>query len=148
MKKATSNLLLLDVNVLMAIAWPNHQFHRTAVARLESSSDRWATCALTELGFLRLSINPAVVSTAKSPVEVAGLLRRMTQDSRHVYIEPLPSPIGGTLAVGLERIIGANQITDAYLLAIARLHQARFLTFDQRLISFAGDNVSLEVLSG
>ncbi|HZT29574.1 MAG TPA: hypothetical protein VFA33_06825 [Bryobacteraceae bacterium] len=45
MKKASPDLLL-DVNVLLAIAWPNHQFHLTAIAAL-SSQNRWATCALT-----------------------------------------------------------------------------------------------------
>jgi predicted nucleic acid-binding protein len=40
MKKATSELLLLDVNVLLAMAWPNHQFHRAVIKRLESSRNR------------------------------------------------------------------------------------------------------------
>jgi len=34
MKKVSSDLLLLDVNVLLAIAWPDHQFHATAIAAL------------------------------------------------------------------------------------------------------------------
>ena len=40
MKKESSKLLLLDVNVLLALAWPNHQFHATATRRLERSRDR------------------------------------------------------------------------------------------------------------
>ncbi len=67
MKKASSDLLLLDVNVLLALAWPNHQFHAAAIAAL-SSRARWATCALTQLGFIRLSSNPAAIATAKSPI--------------------------------------------------------------------------------
>jgi predicted nucleic acid-binding protein len=61
--KATSDLLLLDVNVLLAMAWPNHQFHLAVVRRLESRPNRWATCAITQLGFIRLSANQAVVGT-------------------------------------------------------------------------------------
>ena len=68
MKRGSSNTLLLDVNVLLAIAWPNHQFFPTARKRLESHRGRWATCALTELGFIRLSAQPAS--------------RRPAQDSR------------------------------------------------------------------
>jgi hypothetical protein len=35
MKRVHSELLLLDVNVLLALAWPNHQFHAAATHRLE-----------------------------------------------------------------------------------------------------------------
>jgi predicted nucleic acid-binding protein len=79
MKRASSDLLLLDVNVLLAIAWHNHQFHATAVAVL-SAQNRGATCALTQLGFIRLSSNSAVVTTPKSPNEAAGLLWWLTGD--------------------------------------------------------------------
>jgi hypothetical protein len=34
MKKDSSDLLLLDVNVLLAIAWPNHQLHEAAIKAL------------------------------------------------------------------------------------------------------------------
>ena len=94
MKKGSSNLLLLDVNVLIGLAWPNHQFHAIAVRTLASSTDRWATCALTQLGFIRLSSNPVVSPAAKSPSEAAALLEAMTGDSLHVYLESLPpSPV-------------------------------------------------------
>jgi len=65
MKKESSDLLLLDINVLLALAWPNHQLNRRARKRFISSSERWATCAVTQLGFIRLSSNPAAVSPAK-----------------------------------------------------------------------------------
>ena len=35
MASPDNRLLLLDVNVLMALAWPNHQCHRSVVARLD-----------------------------------------------------------------------------------------------------------------
>ena len=41
MKKGSSNLLLLDLNVLLAVAWPNHQFHVAALRALEAPTDRW-----------------------------------------------------------------------------------------------------------
>jgi predicted nucleic acid-binding protein len=92
MKKASSDLLLLDVNVLLAIAWPNHQFHAAAIAAL-SSQNRWATCALTQLGFIRLSSNPAAIPTAKTPQEATGLLARLVADSLHTYLDSLPAPV-------------------------------------------------------
>src|SRR5580693_144211 len=40
---------LLDTNVLLALAWPSHEFHETAHRWWTHSRKRWATCALTEL---------------------------------------------------------------------------------------------------
>ncbi len=146
MKKDTSKLLLLDVNVLLAIAWPNHQFHAAALARLESRTNRWATCALTQLGFIRLSATPAVVGAAKSPAEAAALLRAMIQDRQHTYLESLPSPVEDDSGPAFDRILGAKQVTDAYLLAIARRHKATFVTFDARLRNLAKGTTEVEIL--
>ncbi|MEO7141929.1 MAG: TA system VapC family ribonuclease toxin [Bryobacteraceae bacterium] len=141
-----SSLLLLDVNVLVAIAWPNHQFHATAVRRMESSEDRWATCALTQLGFIRLSSNPAAVSSAKSPGEAVALLALMTSDHLHTYLEALPSPLEKDTGARFDRILGSKQVTDAYLLALAHRNDAIFLTFDTRLKTLAGHGIKTEVL--
>ena len=65
MKKESSSLYLLDANVLLALAWPNHQFHAAATRAMGRSRGRWATCALTQLGFIRLSSNPAAIPGAK-----------------------------------------------------------------------------------
>ena len=58
---------LLDANVLLALAWPNHEFHETAHRWWTHSRKRWATCALTELAFIRLSSNPEFTRHAFSP---------------------------------------------------------------------------------
>jgi toxin-antitoxin system PIN domain toxin len=146
MKKATSDLLLLDVNVLVAMAWPNHQFHLAAIQRLESRRNRWATCALTQLGFIRLSSNPAVVPSPRRPAEAAALLGVMVQDARHVYLEALPSPITQEFGVALEGLLGHQQVTDAYLLALARRHKAAFVTFDARVKHLMAPGALVEVL--
>ena len=78
-------MLLLDLNFLLALAWPNHQFHAAAVARLQKTKESWATCALTQLGFIRLSSNVAVVGVPKSPADAAALLALLVQDPRHHY---------------------------------------------------------------
>ena len=45
---------LLDVNVLVALFWPNHNHNKPAQAWFEGVK-RFATCPITELGFLRVS---------------------------------------------------------------------------------------------
>lgn len=146
MKKASSDLLLLDLNVLLALAWPNHQFHVPASERLEGSGGRWATCALTQLGFIRLSSNPAAVHATKTPAEAASLLAAMVADPLHVYFELLPQPAGSEFLPTFEKILGSKQVMDAYLLRLASLHEATFVTFDARLRELAGSSVKIEVL--
>jgi uncharacterized protein len=148
MKKASSDLLLLDVNVLLALAWPNHQFHAAATQRLELSGEKWATCALTQLGFIRLSSNPAAVTTAKAPAEAARLLAVMVRDPLHVYLKSLRAPSDEPSIKVFERILGSKQVTDAYLMNLARQHKAKFMTFDARLRAATRNGEELEVLAG
>jgi len=121
MKKASSDLLLADVN-----------------------TDHWATCALTQLGFIRLSSNPAVSPAAKSPSEAAALLAAMTGDALHVYLESLPSPARSREE--FEKTLGARQVTDAYLLMLARHYNATFVTFDKKLKDLAGPETRVQIL--
>src|SRR5438876_957611 len=67
---------LLDVNVLIAVAWPAHQAHQKAqqwVAR--HASDGWATCPFTETAFVRILSNPAFSPNALTPADAFSLLR-------------------------------------------------------------------------
>lgn len=124
-----TSLLLLDVNVLLALAWPNHQFHAAVTELMTVTEPPWATCAVTQLGFIRLSSNPAAVGVAKSPADAAALLELLVQHPQHRYLESLPSPV----SVRFDSILGHRQVTDAYLVWLAQQHGARLLTFDSRL---------------
>jgi toxin-antitoxin system PIN domain toxin len=147
MKKVSSKLLLLDVNVLLALAWPNHPFHASALRRLEGSRDRWATCALTQLGFIRISSNPAAIPAGKPPADAARLLAAMVADALHVYLDTAPAPALEDFITLLERTPGSRQVTDAYLLWLARQNEATLLTFDARLKALAESEVETEILA-
>ncbi len=125
-------LLLLDVNAFLALAWPNHQFHEVVVERLERRKPvLWATCAITQLGFVRLSCNPSVVEVRKTPGEAIALLQALTSDRQHRYLGTLPP-----LTESEERfrqLAGHQQVTDAYLVAIAAANNATLLTLDGRI---------------
>ena len=146
MKKESSELLLLDVNVLLALAWPNHQFHARAIRRLEAGRDRWATCALTQLGFIRLSSNPAVVGVRKSAWEAASMMALLAQDRRHVYLDSLPPPGGSPFLDVYRNALGHQQVTDCYLVGLARRHRAILLSFDTRLGAFSHPAGVVELL--
>jgi uncharacterized protein len=120
---------LLDVNVLLALAWPSHEFHAAAHRWWAGSRKQWATCALTELGFIRLSSNPRFSRDAVTPYEAAALLERLVALQRHEYWSELPH----LRRDDLRRSTGHKQVNDFYLTKLAALHQAKVATFDARI---------------
>jgi predicted nucleic acid-binding protein len=84
----TISKYLLDVNVLLALAWPQHQFHPKAAAWFsEHANEGWSTCVVTELGFVRLSSNLAFTAKASSPIVAVQLLKKLTQQGAHSYLK-------------------------------------------------------------
>jgi predicted nucleic acid-binding protein len=68
---------LLDVNVLLALAHAAHPAHERAEKWFSSQgqSVRFATCSITEIGFLRVSLNARLKSDiATAQIALAGIL--------------------------------------------------------------------------
>ncbi len=137
---------LLDTNVLLALAWPNHQHHEAAHGWFRSEARHgWASCAVTQLGFVRLSSNPAYTPAAVPPQQAATLLRQLLQHKQHAF---WPSPPAHAPAI-YARALGHQQVNDAFLVEIARRHKGRLVTLDTRLpIHEAGDDGLVFVLQG
>lgn len=126
---------LLDVNVLVALAWPNHVHHATVQSWFaESRTGGWATCPMTEAGFVRVSCIPSAVKQTVTPSEAIALLERLRRLDSHAFwsmdrsLTALPKGI-------LARIQGYRQITDAVLLALAARHGGQLATLDAGLSS-------------
>lgn len=146
MASSEQSCLLLDVNALMALAWPNHQHHRAVVARLDRQPvPEWATCVLTQLGFVRLSSNPAVVGVRRTPAQALNLLGELVADPAHSYLPRLPVLV--EVRRRFRHLLGHQQVTDAYLLAVAAAHNAVLLTLDRRLAPPAGSAADVEVVT-
>jgi toxin-antitoxin system PIN domain toxin len=140
-------IFLLDVNVLIALAWPNHPFHQRAVARLTRREQRrWGTCLLTQAAFVRLSSNPAVIPDAKSPSEAGDMLSRLVDDPSHVFLEAKTKRLE-QLQELLQRCHGFNQVNDAFLIWLAASHRASLLTFDSPLRHLASKPELVEVIT-
>jgi toxin-antitoxin system PIN domain toxin len=145
MESSETRPLLLDVNALLALAWPNHQFHALILARLERKPvPRWATCALTQLGFVRLSSNPTIVEVRKRPAEAVSMLADLIQDQQHVYLETLPAL--PDMASVFHHLLGHQQVTDAYLLGVAQANGATLLTLDRRVVLPSRSLAHIEVI--
>lgn len=129
-------MYLLDVNLLVALAWPNHVMHEKAQAWLGTLGDQtWATNSLTEIGFVRLSMNPAVVGRPLSWSGSLEVLQQIRSVPGHRFLGG-----GETLdilqsdVVGQAPVAGHRQVTDVYLAALAHHHHHQLATLDPGLV--------------
>lgn len=121
---------LLDVNVLVALAWPNHVHHVLSISWFqEHSSWGWATSPVTQSGFVRVSSNARVIPEAKTPAEALLLLERIVSMPDHRFWKDDVSLVDSK-TIAKERLVGHGQVTDAHLLALAIRHEGRLATLD------------------
>jgi len=127
---------LLDANVLIALAWPDHEFHEKAgrwFAR--HSRDGWATCPFTQAAFVRILSNPAFSAKALTPANAVRVLESNLNSPTHHFWpdsisvpEALKNSIQGRLT---GQLTGHRQTTDAYLLGLAMHHRGKLATLDK-----------------
>lgn len=133
---------LLDINVLTALLWPAHEHHDAAHRWFSGGAGgRWATCPLTQLGFVRIVSNPAFSRDALALAHAVALLAANLVHSSHEFWTDsvqVPPAIKAIEA----RLQGHNQLTDAYLLALAHRRKGVLATFDRGLRTLAGDAAS------
>jgi len=135
---------LLDINVLVALAWPNHQHYALANRWFQDHEQAgWATCPVTQSGFLRVSSNPRVIPGAKSPGEAAELLLRIVSLRGHVFFSDDVSLVASKF-FDPAKLQGYRQVTDAHLLGIALRHGGRLATLDQGIVSLVPSGYSRE----
>ena len=135
--------LLLDVNALLALGWAEHEAHAAVVKRLARAIP-WATCPITQLGFVRISATSGIFSRTLSPPQAHSALTALCADKQHRFLAAHPSVTDADFS----QLSGARQTTDAYLLALAQHHQMRLLTLDRRLANaFPGSGLELLAVS-
>lgn len=122
--------VLLDVNVLIALAWPNHIQHAAATRWFTAREEDWATCPLTQSGFVRVSSNRKVIPSARTPREALEVMQRIISQPGHVFWKDDIS-IAQSRWIARERLLGHRQVTDAHLLALALRYEGLLATFDR-----------------
>lgn len=121
---------LLDVNALIALLWTRHEHHAATQAWFaESSSVGWATCSLTQLGFVRITSNPAFSAEAVRPAQALAILKANLEHPSH---EAWEDRWGAAHLIEpfTDRLVGHRQISDAYLLGLAAKYEGRLATLD------------------
>ncbi|AFL50638.1 toxin-antitoxin system PIN domain toxin [Sinorhizobium fredii] len=128
---------LLDVNVLIALIDPGHVAHDDAHEWFAAvGQTAWATCPITENGVIRIVGNPKYPNSPGSPslvMEIVGKLRSLPGHS----FWPDNVSLVGSSDIAPTKILTSGQVTDTYLLALAKARGGQLATFDRKLSAAA-----------
>lgn len=123
---------LFDVNGLLALFDEAHAFHGPVrVWWHNNQAGGWATCPLTQNGFVRIMSQPRYLQ-ARSTIEAVAALRAGVDQPDHEFW-PDDISIANSQLFDPAFILGPGQITDLYLLALAVKNGGRLVTFDRGL---------------
>ena len=131
------NRYLLDVNVLIALIDPNHVRHDDAHKWFAvTGRAAWATCPLTELGVVRIVGHARYPNSPGTPAAVAEIVRALRSLSGHEFWPDNISVMDAEYVLSTH-LSDSAQVTDTYLLALARANGGRLATFDRHLVTNA-----------
>lgn len=133
-------MALLDVNALVALAWDTHVHHEAIAAWFDERTGPWATCPVSEAGFVRVSSNAKILAGALGVDDARSVLRDLRAIGEHRF---LVNDVSITDA-DVPQIVGHRQVTDAMLVTVARRAGVPLVTFDAAIAHLAGgDGVEL-----
>jgi len=128
---------LLDIDVLIALIDPGHVHHDRAHRWFSSKGTKaWATCPITENGVLRIVGHSRYPNSPGTPAAVATLVASLRELPGYAFWPDDISLIDDR-HVNAARLLESAQVTDSYLLALAREHDGQLATLDQRLVADA-----------
>ena len=115
--------LLLDANVLIALVNQQHVHHWRARTWFAKTKRSFATCPITQGALVRHYFREAKRPSAS---EAAMLIQRVEEVEGHNF---WPDTVSYT-KVDYTEVIGHRQITDAYLVTLARAHEGKLVTIN------------------
>lgn len=137
---------LLDLNVLIALLDPAHSLHQKAESWFISSGrENWGICPLTEAGFVRVTTSPVMQSNQRTVAEALTVLQELATRPGYRYW-PMTEAWIALTAPFVHRILGHQQVTDAYLLGLAIKEDGVLVTFDRGLLYLAGSEFRQNLL--
>lgn len=129
---------LLDVNILIAMHLPqNRDYRRVQRWFTQTGSKSFATCSMTEAGFVRVSSQLVVKDGPIDFSEFKIALGNLASLPGHAYWPMDINFIEATEPFS-PRMHGPKQVTDAFLLGLTLHHGAKLATMDQGILHVAG----------
>jgi uncharacterized protein len=125
--------MLLDVNLWVALFDDAHEFSAEANALIERPRAKFASCPLVENGVVRVLNLPGYAR--RGPLGMARVRQQLQGAFGALDHQFWPDDISiaDDARFNFERIHGHNQITDAYLLALAVHHGGTLVTLDRAI---------------
>ena len=146
----TNRSALLDVNVLIALLDPEHEFHDAAHAWFTRNRRHgWATCPISENGCVRILSKAGYPSAGLTVAVIREILSELCHAKDHLFW-PDSLSIRDAALMDLKGV-GPKNLTDIYLLSLAAANRGRLVTFDNsiRWRSVSGcSQEHLQVLQG
>jgi toxin-antitoxin system PIN domain toxin len=138
---------LLDIDLVLALSDPMHIHHESAHRWFaEKGQKAWATCPVTENGFIRIASHPNYPNRPGDVTAVLAILHQLCEASgHHFWTEDLSI----LQILQPDAIIAHTQITDVYLLGLAVRKGGKLASLDQRIRVDAvpGSRKALELIT-
>jgi toxin-antitoxin system PIN domain toxin len=125
---------LLDANLLVALIVSDHIHHALAEEWFARDDARFATCPTTQAALVRF-----LVREGASAAEAINVLNTVAANERHEFW----ADDVDLRHVTYSGVVGHRQVTDSYLAALARAHDARLGTLDRGLAALHPDVTDL-----
>lgn len=138
---------LLDINLLLALSDPMHVHHESAhIWFAETGQRAWATCPLTENGFIRIASHPNYPNRPGDVPAVLAIFRRLCEAPGHRFWS---EDVSILQILEPAAIITHAQITDVYLLGLAVHKSGKLATLDRRIpaATVRGGRQALEIIA-
>ncbi|MEN8662836.1 MAG: TA system VapC family ribonuclease toxin [Lentimonas sp.] len=139
-------MYLLDVNVLIALVDTNHVHHEPVADWFwEHHVNGWATCPITENGFIRILGHINYPNSPQSADAARALLVALCAQPGHQF---WPDAVSMRTLDSYPELPISKHLTDYYLLASAIAKRAKLATLDKRISPslLAGGADALHVL--
>jgi hypothetical protein len=123
--------VLLDVNLLVALFDPDHVHHDLAHDWFEDNHQRgWATCPVTENGFVRVIANPKYPGGAERAGLLVNRLQAFCRNRHHRFWADSVS-LTDPAMFDTAFLRGHAQVTDVCLLGLAKKMNGRLGSLDR-----------------
>ena len=127
-RRCVDSMYLLDINILIALADPDHEHHVKAESFfLANHNLGWATCPITENGFVRIISSSSYPRGPDNTDAACAILKQLCAHEGHRF---WPDDLS---LRSVSFLPASKHLTDHYLLSLAMHRQGKLATLDRHI---------------